>query len=76
MFDDNKLYLKDLESVHKFKAWIAETIKSYSGEAPNEHLLIYIDYIKDKIKEEHEIDHSEWFSAINALVSRLESLGK
>jgi len=74
--DDQERYseldISDIESLAAFRAWAGDKLIFYAGgEVPEEHLLIYVTYIKGRIDESDAVDRLMWKKAIVALENRL-----
>ncbi len=70
-----ELSIKDLESTAAFEKWIKESLNfkyQDSDEIPKDHLIIYLDYIENKVKESQEsIDKKYWFKMMIELRKRI-----
>ena len=69
-----ELPLRSLSSLTEFKAWIRQNISFYDlkEDVSTEDLLIYFDYIENKIRETQEkIDQSFWLKLVRGLRERL-----
>jgi len=75
--------LDDFDTIFSFKHWIKDNLDLYrdnegSGdgrkEVPYEDLLVYLEYIEVKIRENKEIDRSEWAKKGGELVSKCKSI--
>ena len=71
-----ELYLKDLESTSSFEDWVKKSLNfkyQDNEEISKEHLIIYLDYIENKIKEvSKEIDYTHWVKTIIDLRKRID----
>lgn len=69
-----KLQQKDLSSLANLKAWLKDNISIYKFEKDvgDQDLLIYIDYIENKVREyQGEIDKRFWLKLIRQLRERM-----
>lgn len=70
-----KITQKDLSSLEKFKSWLKKNIGIYKFERDisNQDLLIYFDYIENKIREFKKDDSKLfWLKLIRSLRKRFE----
>jgi hypothetical protein len=67
-----KLLISDLESISAFSAWIKKVlIVPSSAPVSNEHLSIYLSYIKDRINDYDDIDSMAWKKSILGLENKM-----
>lgn len=61
----------DLENAEAFRSWIRESLPSLYRDKniDDNHLLIYLDYIKGVVNDNKELDRSTW----NKLILKLDS---
>jgi len=66
----------NIQSIQAFRGWIKEKMPHlYPGkEIPEEHLLIFLGYVKNKVEEAREIDRAFWLSLIRGLESKINSI--
>lgn len=68
-----KLKQEDLVSGVAFKNWVKECIDLYqNNEIPDSHLLIYLNYIEEKVRKNDKIDQRIWLKTIKELKEKIE----
>jgi hypothetical protein len=66
---------EDLVSGVSLKNWLKENLHAYTNkDVPDEHLLIYVDYIEGKVRENDSIDKRIWLKTIGELKERIEAV--
>jgi hypothetical protein len=77
MQNNHKLYIEDLKSAASFRTWVKELIPHYKlKEVPDSDLLIYLDYIDDKVLNSDGLDKPLWSRVVSELKKRVEIIGK
>jgi hypothetical protein len=71
-----KLNPSDLVTVEAFRTWIKESLPNlyFQKEIPYQHLLIYLEYIRELISVNKELDSAFWNQITRDLESNIESL--
>jgi len=72
---ENKvLKLKHINSLVSLQRWIKKNINIYGTDyrVPNNHMKIYLNYIKEIAKEQRVKPKKDWFDKIDMLIERLE----
>ncbi len=66
--------LKDLETPESFRNWIKKSLPQLylNIKIPEDHLLIYLDYLKEKVIESQSLNQSYWMDLIRNLKTRIE----
>lgn len=76
----NNVALKqsDLVSPTSFEAWIRENLGHLylRVKIPEEHLLIYLNYIKEMVLQHYEKDRSAWADLIRDLENKLQAIDR
>jgi len=74
----NTIRLDNLKSLEAFRMWIKENLPNLyrNKKIPDEHLLIFLSYIKRVMSEAEEIDKSFWLSLVRQLESNLKSINR
>jgi len=73
-----KLELSDIRSVNSFRIWIKNSLGNIyaNKEVPNEHLLIYLNYVEEVVNNKENIDKVLWLKQLRKLESDIISLNK
>lgn len=68
--------LKDLESLESFRVWINKQLNHLykNKKIPNQHLLIYLSYMKDIVGESDKVYIPDWLEAIRSLEANIDSI--
>lgn len=70
------LTLKDLTTLADLKAWLRKSVKFHKKyEVTDEHLLIYLDYIAEQVKNAGNITKQAWLNQIAELKQRIGTNG-
>ncbi len=65
--------LRDLTGSIPFQNWIKENLKLHEElSVSNEHLLIYLDYIEEKVRGNQELDRTLWLKTVKELRERIK----
>lgn len=68
----SKLEQNILLSSASFKSWLKDNMSVYVNKPiPDEHLLIYLDYIEEKVRENEQIDRADWLKTIKELREKI-----
>lgn len=71
---------EDLGGVEAFRVWIKNNLKhlykpqEQDKKIPNEHLLIYLDYVKRVVIDSEQIEHPFWLRLIRTMESELQAI--
>jgi hypothetical protein len=67
---------EDLKTPQAFRTWITQKMEHLyeNKEIPNDHLLIYLDYVERVVSESGEIDNPFWLKLVRQLRSNLKTL--
>jgi len=76
--DLRELKLSDIESPESLRNWIKKNLENIymNNEVSNDHLLIYLDYLKSNLKKTEEIDVPCWSRSLTKLQLTVEKLLK
>ena len=64
--------LKDLNSLISFEDWLKRNLSLYSEDesVPSSHIISFLEYINQQIKEQKLADKREWQEQVEALLVR------
>ena len=71
----NKVFrFDDLNSLISFEEWIKRNLGLYDEDksVPFSHIKIFLEHIKNKVKEQRVFEKREWFEQIDQLIERIE----
>jgi len=72
---NRKLHLSNLDSIRDFKNWLISNMKRYAVEAPsNTDIRIYLEYIKESIRNSDSITKRDRFAKITEIERRIRVL--
>jgi len=78
MFIDDKIHkifrIEDANSLISLERWIRDNTDLYDEKTKieNEHLKIIVNYLSKQLERSKMINKSDWITALNILMSRLE----
>jgi len=78
MLIDGKPYkvlnLENLNSVVSLREWLKSNLSLYSKDKkiPKGHLILFLEYLKDKAKEQRVNNKREWFDELDQMLERVK----
>ena len=73
----SRIQHEDIISSAAFKNWLKSNMSVYvNKEIPNEHLLIYLDYVEERIRENNKIDRAAWLHTAKELREKIKVISE
>jgi hypothetical protein len=68
------LKFDDINSLVAFRDWLKHNLTLYGEDEiiNDNHLKIFLEHIKNKVKEQRVFEKREWFEQIDQLIERIE----